>query len=110
MKCVYNGNGYDAEWPDKAVEKGVCRIDSGVDAICKLTDQKNLDLFVQAGVFGVDEITARKTVLLELYVGIVEMEILVMIDMINQHVIPSMKNAGMPDYASKLEEGVKKLA
>jgi glutamine synthetase len=110
IKCVFNGNGYDPAWPDKAVEKGVCRIDSGIDAICKLSDQKNLDLFVQAGVFGVDEVVARETVLLELYMGVVEMEIQVMIDMINQHVIPSMKSAGMPDYVSKLEGGITKLA
>ena len=31
-KCIFNGNGYDPEWPAKAVEKGIWRIDSGVEA------------------------------------------------------------------------------
>merc|ERR1719161_2237491 len=51
FKCVYNGNGYDPDWPYLATTKGVWRIDSGVEAISRFTDQKNIDLFVKAGVF-----------------------------------------------------------
>lgn len=50
---------------------------------------------------------AREEVLLEAYVGVVEMEALCMIDMMNQAVIPSMKNAGFP--TSELEAGVATL-
>jgi len=109
FKVVFNGNGYEKTWPDRAVSLGLCRIDSGVDAICRLTDQKNIDLFVGTGVFSEEEVHARKTVLLELYVGTIEMECLAMIDMINQHVIPSMKAAAMPDFVSRLDMGVRKL-
>ena len=35
-KVIFNGNGYDPEWPDTAVEKGIWRIDSGVEAIKKI--------------------------------------------------------------------------
>mmetsp|Transcript_60321 Transcript_60321/g.127735 ORF Transcript_60321/g.127735 Transcript_60321/m.127735 type:complete len:771 (-) Transcript_60321:107-2419(-) len=109
FKCVFNGNGYDPNWPEQAVERGIWRIDSGVDAICRLTDPKNIELFASTGVFTEDEVHARKSVLLEHYVGVIEMEVLCMIDMINQHVIPSVKAAGMVDYVPKLETGVGKL-
>jgi len=95
FKCVYNGNGYDPAWPDTAVEKGVTRIDSGVDAIDTLKLDKNVDLFTSMGIFTADEVDGRRCILLELYVGVVEMEALTMIDMMNQHVIPSAKAAGM---------------
>ena len=49
-KVIFNGNGYDTEWPEKAVEKGVWRIDSGVEAIKKFTDSKNTELFEKMGV------------------------------------------------------------
>jgi glutamine synthetase len=45
FKAVFNGNGYDPEWPDKAQELGIWRIDSGVDAINALGGEKNVKLF-----------------------------------------------------------------
>jgi glutamine synthetase len=108
-KVVYNGNGYDPQWPDKAKARGVCRIDSGVDAVCTLTEQKNIDLFAKTGVLTAEEVHARKDVMLELYVGTVEMEVLAMVDMINQHVIPSMKAAGKPEFVGRLEAGAARL-
>jgi hypothetical protein len=46
-------------------------------------------------------------VLLTAYTGVVEMEALCMIDMMNQHVIPSMKAAGFA--TAELDAGVSKL-
>ena len=107
-KVIFNGNGYDPEWPDKAVEKEVWRIDSGVEAIKKFTDAKNTELFEKMGVFTPRECEARRTVLLEHYTGTVEMEALTMVDMINQHVIPSCKKAEL-GFVKKLEDSVKTL-
>ena len=107
-KVIFNGNGYDPEWPEQAVEKGIWRIDSGVDAIKKLTDAKNTELFEKMGVLTPRECEARKTVLLEHYVGSVEMEAMTMVDMINQHVIPSCKKAEL-GFVKKLEDSVKTL-
>jgi len=107
-KCIFNGNGYAADWPEKAVEKGIWRIDSGVDAICEFTSDKNKELFSKMGVFSADECEARKEVLLEHYVGTVEIECNAMIDMINQHVIPSCKAADVGPVR-KLGGAVKQL-
>merc|ERR1719223_1857794 len=38
-KIIFNGNGYDPAWPEQAVERGVCRIDSGVEAINRFTEK-----------------------------------------------------------------------
>ena len=107
-KVIFNGNGYDPEWPDKAVEKEIWRIDSGVEAIKKFTDAKNTALFEKMGVFTPRECEARRTVLLEHYTGTVEMEALTMVDMINQHVIPSCKKAEL-GFVKKLEDSVKTI-
>ena len=107
-KVIFNGDGYDPEWPEKAVEKGIWRIDSGVEAIKKLTDAKNTDLFQKMGVLTPRECEARRTVLLEHYTATVEMEALTLVDMINQHVIPSCKKAEL-NFVKQLEDSVKSL-
>ena len=99
FKAVFNGNGYDPEWPDKAQGMGIWRIDSGVDAINRLGEEKNLTLFEEHSVFTKAETNARKTILLEQYLGTVEMEVHCMVDMIKSAVIPSCKAAAV-DFAT----------
>ena len=86
-------------------KKGVWRIDSGVDAICRLGDAKNMKLFSELNVLSTEETEARRDVLLGHYTGTVEIEALCMVDMINKHVIPSMKKAGHGPIQA-LEKGV----
>lgn len=92
-KVVFNGNGYDPEWPEEANRRGIWRLDSAVEAMCLLDSEKNIALFGGENIFQKDELVARKEILLEHYTGTVEMECLVMIDMIKQHVIPAVKAA-----------------
>ena len=94
-KVIFNGNNYDPANQQMLTDRGVWRIDSGVEAMSRMTAPKNIALFEKMGVFTVDELTARQDVLLGHYVGTVEMEALTMVDMINQHVIPSCKAAGL---------------
>ena len=86
----------------------LARIDSGVDAIKKFTDAKNTELFEKMGVFSPRECEARRTVLLEHYIGSVEMEAMTMVDMINQprHSILQKAELG---YVKQLEDSVKTL-
>lgn len=94
-KNVFNGNGYDAANQEALTKAGLWRIDSGVDAICRYTVDKNVKLFEEMQVLSAEECAARQTVMLNHYIGTVEIEVLSMIDMINQHVIPSVKNSGV---------------
>jgi len=98
-KVVFNGNNYDEEMQAMLTERGVWRIDSGVEAIKVLTSPKNIALFEKMNVLSGDECVARQDILHGHYIGTVEMEALTMIDMINQHVIPSVKLAGVGPLA-----------
>jgi len=93
-KVIFNGNGYDEANQKMLTERGVWRIDSGVDAMARLEAPENIALFEGLGVMGKDECLARMETMLDHYTGFVEMEALTLIDMLNQHVIPSVKKAG----------------
>jgi glutamine synthetase len=89
FKCIFNGDNYSDEWPIEAGKRGVWRIDSGVEALDRLSDPKNTALFESMGVMSEAECKARATVNLEHYTGFCEMEAKCMIGMIKQHIIPS---------------------
>lgn len=99
-KVVFNGDNYCEANQQMLTDRGVWRIDSGVEAIAQLTTDKNVALFEKMSVFNAEELAARQDVLHGHYTGTVELEALIMIDMINQHVIPSVKNAGIGPLAA----------
>lgn len=45
LQVIFNGNGYDQENQKMLTDKGLCRIDSGVEAMCRYTEPKNVKLF-----------------------------------------------------------------
>jgi len=94
-KVIFNGDGYCLANQEKLTEDGVWRIDSGVEAICRLSDEKNIKLFEEMKVMTKDESVARQTCLHDHYTGTVDMEVGAFIDMVNQHVIPSVEAAGI---------------
>ena len=93
FQVVFNGDNYDLDNQEMLTKKGLCRIDSSIDAILTLKAPKNKALFETVGVFKGDECDARCEAMLVHYTGMVEIEALTMIDLINQHVIPSVKKA-----------------
>jgi glutamine synthetase len=107
-KVVFNGDNYDETSQKMLTERGIWRIDSGVEAIARLSAKKNLDLFAKMGVFNEEECVSRQEIQHEHYVGTVEMECMCLIDMINQHIIPSVKAAGVGPLA-ELQACVPKL-
>lgn len=94
-KVVFNGNGYDPANQEALTKAGVCRIDSGVEAMARFTAPKNIELFSSLNILSKEECEARQVSLLNHYTGTVEIEALVMIDMINQYIIPAVKVAGV---------------
>mgnify|MGYP005851428005 CR=1 FL=1 len=106
-KVVFNGDNYCEDNQTMLTERGVWRIDSGVEAIARFTDPKNIDLFEKMSVLTKDECEARQDILHEHYTGTVEMEALCLKDMINQHIIPSCKKNSIA--TTELEGCVKKL-
>eukprot|EP00960_Hanusia_phi_P021487 634844-Hanusia_phi.AAC.1 len=94
-KIIFNGNGYSEEWKAEAGKRGLCRIDSGVEAMEQLGAAKNLEMFAKLGVMSEEELMARRDIAMEHYIGLVEIEAGCMIDMITQHIVPSVKEAGI---------------
>ena len=94
-RVIFNGNNYDEAMQEMLTERGVWRIDSGVEAIHRLVADKNIDLFQKMKVMSQEECAAREVVLHDHYAGTVEMEALALVDMINQNIIPSVKAAGV---------------
>jgi glutamine synthetase len=95
FKVIFNGDNYDEANQQKLTDRGLWRIDSGVEAIKVFTSEKNTALFEKMGVFKPNECEARQHIMHGHYTGTVEMEALSMIDMINQNIIPSIKEAGV---------------
>lgn len=108
FRSVFNGDNYDEANQKMLTERGCWRFDSGVDANLRYIAPKNIALFEEMKVFTKDECEARCNATLSHYTGTVEIEAKSMIDMINQHVIPSCKEAGVGPVA-ELEAGVKKI-
>lgn len=107
-KVVFNGDGYDHDNQEMLTAKGLWRIDSCVDAICRYTDPKNVKLFSAMKVLEPKECEARQTVMLSKYVGVVEMEARCLVDMVNQHIIPAVKS-GEVGPLDDLQQGVATL-
>jgi len=115
MKVVFNGNGYDPANQKMLTELGLWRIDSGVDAITRFTAPKNVALFEEMGIFKPEECAAREKVMLNHYVGVVEIEANAMIDMIEQYIIPACRSANvgpqrkLAGCVNTLKEACKKI-
>jgi glutamine synthetase len=107
-RVIFNGDNYCEEAQQELTNRGLWRIDSGVEAIAHLTDEKNTKLFEKMGVMMPNECKARRDVLHDHYTGTVEVECFTLIDMLNQRIIPAIKAAGVGPLA-ELEACVPKL-
>lgn len=71
---VFNGDGYSDEWRDEAEERGLLNLRTTMDALPKLTDQKNIDLFEKHGVLNEREIYSRQEIWAEQYLTNINIE------------------------------------
>mmetsp|Transcript_9765 Transcript_9765/g.20775 ORF Transcript_9765/g.20775 Transcript_9765/m.20775 type:complete len:221 (+) Transcript_9765:1-663(+) len=104
-RVIFNGNNYDPEMQEELTNRGIWRIDSGVEAIARLTDPKSIALFQKMKVLTKEECESRQQILHDHYTGTVEIEAKCLVDMIQQHIIPSVKSAGVGPL-SDLEKAV----
>jgi len=108
-KVIFNGDGYSKEWPIEADKLGVWRIDSGVEAMARITADKNVELFDKLKVMTKQETLARAEVMYVQYTGTVDIEAKCMRDMILQHVVPDATKAGFGDKAGELKGMASKI-
>ncbi|MBE6673866.1 MAG: glutamine synthetase type III [Ruminococcaceae bacterium] len=89
-RILFNGNGYDDKWIEEAEKRGLSNLKSTPEAIERLLDAKNVQLFVQNKVFSEKELKARFDIMLENYSKVINIEALTMIDMAKKSIIPAV--------------------
>ncbi|MEX1011092.1 MAG: glutamine synthetase III [Balneolaceae bacterium] len=72
---IFNGDGYSDEWQKEAAKRGLLNLSSTADALPKLTDQKNIDLFAKYKVLSKREVHSRQEIWAEQYVSTLNIEI-----------------------------------
>ena len=66
-RIVFNGNGYSSEWHAEAEKRGLPNLPNSVDAIARLAEPKNVDLFVKHNVLSAKECESRRAIQFEAY-------------------------------------------
>ncbi len=89
-RIIFNGDGYSAEWKQEAARRGLLELPSTVDALPRLTDAANIDLFVRHGVFSEEELRSRCDIMLEKYSKLIRIEALTLIEMAEKDVWPAV--------------------
>ncbi|PAU95641.1 glutamine synthetase type III [Aliifodinibius salipaludis] len=71
---IFNGDGYSEEWEKEAEERGLLNLPTTMDALPKLTDDKNIDLFEKHQVLNKREIHSRQEIWAEQYLTTLNIE------------------------------------
>lgn len=89
-KIIFNGDGYDQLWVEEAQKRGLPILSSTPQALAVLTDAKATNFLSEQKILSQREITIRHNVFLERFVKKAHIELLTLIQMLNQEIIPSV--------------------
>ena len=73
-RIIFNGDGYNPEWHAEAERRGLLNLRTTLDALPKLTDPKNVQLFEKYGVLTHRELESRAEIAFEQYFKTVNIE------------------------------------
>jgi glutamine synthetase len=73
-RIIFNGDGYSSEWHEEAERRGLLNLPTAIDALPKLTDEKNLALFEKYKVLSHRELESREEIFMEQYFKTVNIE------------------------------------
>jgi glutamine synthetase len=99
---IFNGDGYSQEWVEEAASRGLPNHHTTADALKVLSDKKQTAFLVESGVFTKNELETRHNVLIERYIAKREIEFNTLVNMVNQHVIPTTI-----EYKRRLSKAIK---
>ena len=88
-RIIFNGNGYDDSWVREAEKRGLLNLKSTPEALLRILDKKNKDLFSKHGVYSEVEIESRFEIHNENYAKVINIEALTMIDMVKKLYLPA---------------------
>ncbi|HSH46274.1 MAG TPA: glutamine synthetase III [Longimicrobiales bacterium] len=88
-RIIFNGDGYSQEWQDEAERRGLLNLPSSLDAIERLTADKNVALFSRYGVLTEKELDARYEIALDQYFQTVNIEGETTADLASTTILPA---------------------
>lgn len=71
---VFNGDGYSDEWVEEAKRRGLLNLPTAMDALPRLVDEKNLELFQKYDVLRPRELESRYEIMVERYFKSINIE------------------------------------
>jgi len=90
-RVVFNGNGYEAEWPEEAARRGLPNAPDTPSALAALASKENAALFAKYGVMTKRELESRHEIFLEEYAKKVRIEGACARDIASEMVFPAVK-------------------
>ena len=109
-RVIFNGNGYSDEWVKEAEKRGLLNLKTTPEALPCFASKKSVSLFEKHGVFTKVETVTRTEILLEDYYKALNIEVLTMLQMAKQEILPACleyANFIVSDIASKEAIGIK---
>ena len=90
-RVIFNGNGYESEWPKEAARRGLPNAPDTPAALAALAKEENIALFEKYGVMTKRELASRREIFLEEYAKRVLIEGACARDIASEMVLPAVK-------------------
>jgi len=90
-RVVFNGNGYESDWPAEAAKRGLPNAPDTPSALKALAKKENAELFARYGVMTDRELESRHEIFLEEYAKKVRIEGACARDIASEMVFPAVK-------------------
>ncbi len=89
-RIIFDGNNYSEEWVIEAEKRGLSNLRTTVDALPKMLEEKNIELFTKYKIFTEKELYSRYEIMLDEYVKTVTLEALTMLEMTKKDIMPAI--------------------
>ena len=90
-RVVFNGNGYEPEWPEEAARRGLPNLHDTPSALASLSKPENAALFEKYGVMTARELQSRHEILMEEYAKKIRIEGNAAIDIARTMILPAVR-------------------
>ena len=91
-RVVFNGNGYESEWPEEAARRGLPNAPDTPAALAALAKPENAELFEKYGVMTKRELESRHEIFLEEYSKKVRIEGACALEMAQTMILPAVRD------------------
>ncbi len=88
-RIIFNGDGYSEAWHKEAEARGLLNLPNSLDAIVRLTSEKNEHLFAKYGVLSPRELESRQEIAFDQYFKTINIEGEMMADLARTMILPS---------------------